>query len=56
METDENRKENQERVEWGEKRRGVVYFFQYTRHGKRWGIKRSVTEKIMSTQTACRVP
>jgi hypothetical protein len=30
--------ENQERVERGAKRRGAVYFFQYTRHGKRRGI------------------
>jgi hypothetical protein len=47
---------NQERVEWGEKSREVIYFFQFTRHGKRWGIKRSDTQENTSAQTICRVP
>jgi hypothetical protein len=42
-------------VERGEKRREVVYFFQYTRHGKRRGIERSDTQENTSVQTACRV-
>jgi hypothetical protein len=48
--------ENQEKVEWGRgEKREAVYFFQYTRHGKRRGIKRSDTQGNTSVQTACRV-
>jgi hypothetical protein len=43
-------------VEWGDKRREVVYFFQYTRHGKRQGIERSNTQENTSAQMTCRVP
>jgi hypothetical protein len=47
---------NQERVERGEKRREVIYFFQFTRHGKRRGIERSNTQENTSAQTIYRVP
>jgi hypothetical protein len=42
-------------VEQEQKRREVVYF-QYTCHGKRWGIERRDTQKNTSAQTTCRVP
>jgi hypothetical protein len=40
----------------GEKRREVVNFFQYTRHGKRRGIGREQQTKNTSVQVTCRVP
>ena len=37
--------ESQERVEQREKKRGVVYSFQSTRHGKRRGIRKSDAQR-----------
>ena len=37
--------ESQERLEQREKKRGVVYFFPSTRHGKRRGIRKSDTQR-----------